>query len=338
MDCSNLGLLSSMSITNSQSPPKPMSIESVMPSNHLILCHPFLLRPSIPPSIRIFSSESALHIRWSNQVVNVELWLLLFAYFMKFEQHRYCLSYWFVKSILFKVPFSRSLCSSVSTFLSGITGNSSLYFILNFLPIALSPVISGPWTPLALHRHSKPFFIDIYVLFLWLIHADVCQTSTWYCKAIILQLKINKCKKKLFSKCVMVTSFPVTFILILYVWCCVFNWSVMSKSLWPHGLPPSRLLCPMRFSRQEHWSGLPFPSPGDLPDPGIEPMSSALQVYSSLAQPSGSPCVIWCNVVSSTHNPKGKKIHKPFSSPASQPKLSVLFLLYIQEESWKNKE
>ena len=53
----------SLSITNSQSPPKPMSIESVMPSNHLILCHPLLLLPSTFPSIRIFSNESALRIR-----------------------------------------------------------------------------------------------------------------------------------------------------------------------------------------------------------------------------------------------------------------------------------
>ena len=54
----------SLSITNSQSPPKPMSIELVMPSNHLILCHPLLLLPSISPSIRVFSNESALYIRW----------------------------------------------------------------------------------------------------------------------------------------------------------------------------------------------------------------------------------------------------------------------------------
>ena len=54
----------SLSIINSQSPPKPMSIESVMPSNHLILCHPLLLLPSIFPSIMVFSNESALHIRW----------------------------------------------------------------------------------------------------------------------------------------------------------------------------------------------------------------------------------------------------------------------------------
>ena len=48
----------SLSITNSQSPPKPMSIESVMSSNHLILCHPLLFLPSIFPRIRVFSNES----------------------------------------------------------------------------------------------------------------------------------------------------------------------------------------------------------------------------------------------------------------------------------------
>ena len=54
----------SLSITNSWSLLKLMFIESVMPSNHLILCHPLLLLPSIFPSIRVFSNESALLIRW----------------------------------------------------------------------------------------------------------------------------------------------------------------------------------------------------------------------------------------------------------------------------------
>ena len=53
-----------LSITNSQSLVKLMSIESVMPSNHLILCRPLLLPPSIFPSIRVFSNESVLHITW----------------------------------------------------------------------------------------------------------------------------------------------------------------------------------------------------------------------------------------------------------------------------------
>ena len=62
MNCSTPGLLVHHQL---RSPPKPMPIESVMPSNHLILCRPLLLLPSICPSIRVFSNESALRIRWS---------------------------------------------------------------------------------------------------------------------------------------------------------------------------------------------------------------------------------------------------------------------------------
>ena len=61
MDCFTQA---SLSIINSQSLLKLMSIESVMPSNHLIFCHPLLFLPSIFPNIRVFSNESALHIRW----------------------------------------------------------------------------------------------------------------------------------------------------------------------------------------------------------------------------------------------------------------------------------
>ena len=63
-DPMNRSTPSLLSITNSRSPPKPMSIESVMPSNHLILCLPLLLWPSIFPTIRVSSNESALSIRW----------------------------------------------------------------------------------------------------------------------------------------------------------------------------------------------------------------------------------------------------------------------------------
>ena len=54
----------SLSITNSRGSPKPMSIELMIPSNHLILCHLLLLLHSVFPSIRVFSNESALRIRW----------------------------------------------------------------------------------------------------------------------------------------------------------------------------------------------------------------------------------------------------------------------------------
>ena len=54
----------SLSITNSQSSLRLTSIKSVIPSRHLILCHPLFLLPTIPPNIRVFSNESALHMRW----------------------------------------------------------------------------------------------------------------------------------------------------------------------------------------------------------------------------------------------------------------------------------
>ena len=57
-------LQASLSITSSRSSPKPMSTESVMPSNHIMLCYPLLLLPPIFPSIRVFSNESALRIKW----------------------------------------------------------------------------------------------------------------------------------------------------------------------------------------------------------------------------------------------------------------------------------
>ena len=71
---------------------------------------------------------------------------------------------------------------------------------------------------------------------------------------------------------------------------CVFSRSVVSNSLWPHGLQPARLLCPWGFSRQEYWSGfLCHPPPEDLPNPGIEPRSPALQADSLQAELPGKP-------------------------------------------------
>ena len=63
-DPMNRSTQASLSITNSQSSLKLMSIKSVMPSSHLILCHPLFLLPPIPPSIRVFSNESTLLMRW----------------------------------------------------------------------------------------------------------------------------------------------------------------------------------------------------------------------------------------------------------------------------------
>ena len=66
---------------------------------------------------------------------------------------------------------------------------------------------------------------------------------------------------------------------------CVLSHSVVSDSLQPHLLQPTRFLCPWRFSRQEDWSELPFPSPRDLPNPGIKSRSPELQADSLSSEP-----------------------------------------------------
>ena len=71
--------------------------------------------------------------------------------------------------------------------------------------------------------------------------------------------------------------------------CTVLSCSVMSNSLQLHGLQPARLLCPWGFSRQEYWSGLPCPPPGNFPNPGIKPRSPAFQADSLLSEPPGKP-------------------------------------------------
>ena len=72
----------SLSITNFQSLPKPMSTESVIPSNHLILCHPLLLQPSIFPSTRVFSNELAVRIRCLTKIITTVINSYIFHWFI----------------------------------------------------------------------------------------------------------------------------------------------------------------------------------------------------------------------------------------------------------------
>jgi len=74
------------------------------------------------------------------------------------------------------------------------------------------------------------------------------------------------------------------------------------------------LLCPWGFSRQEYWSGLPRPPPGDLSDPGIEPRASTFQAYSLLFEPPGKP------LYTSGH-PKIKAAHKQYSRNYNEMKI-----------------
>ena len=101
------------------------------------------------------------------------------------------------------------------------------------------------------------------------------------------------------------------------VFVCVHDFcSVVSNSLRTHGLQPARLLCPWGFSRQEYWSGLPCPPPGDLPNPGIELKSPALQVDSLSAELPGKTLAF------SYLRPT--LLSRPSSSSTPSLKLSVL--------------
>ena len=93
--------------------------------------------------------------------------------------------------------------------------------------------------------------------------------------------------------------FKICIIPMLYicVCCAVLGCSVVSDSLQPHGLWPVRLLCPWGFSRQEYWSGLSCPTPGDLTNPGIEPRSPALQADSLPSEPPGKPIYMCVTVI-----------------------------------------
>ena len=102
---------------------------------------------------------------------------------------------------------------------------------------------------------------------------------------------------------------------------CVLGCSAVSNSLWFWGLEPTRLLCPsMAFPRQENWSGLPFPSPGDLPDPGIESTSPAPAGGLFTAEPWGrllQICTVGCIV-------RRRNWHLPPSDASSQRRYTWL--------------
>ena len=100
--------------------------------------------------------------------------------------------------------------------------------------------------------------------------------------------------------------------LIVQSYDCVLSHSLVSKTLQPHGLQPTRLLCPWGFSRQESWSGLPCPSPGYLPNSGIEPRSPTLQADSLPSEPLGKPYNYYHLIIRGVNN-----IHKLQSCHAS---------------------
>ena len=158
-------------ITNSQSPPKLMSIESVMPSNHLVLCCPLLLMPSIFPSIMVFSNELALRITWpeywsfsfsispSNEysgLISFRIdWFDLFAVQVTLKsllQHHNSKASVLRHSTFFMVQLSylymtigKAMALTIWTFVSKVTSllpNTLLTFVIAFLPRSRCLLIS----------------------------------------------------------------------------------------------------------------------------------------------------------------------------------------------------
>ena len=212
----------SLSITNSQSPPKPMSIESVMPSNHLILYHPLILLPSIFPSIRVFQM-SQLFVS-GGQSIGVSL------------QHQF-----------FQGIFRTSLL--------GLTG------LICLQSKGLWRVFSNTT---ALLFHSPYQLLTYYIVFVHLLKVLLPQIQ---CK--FHEIWIFSANVQFFIQCISpfwhtVKGKERKMKSLSHVQLFATPWTVAYQA------PPS-----MGFSRQEYWSGLPFPSP-DLPDPAIEPESLAL--------------------------------------------------------------
>ena len=236
----------SLSITNSRSLFKLMPIESVMPSNHLILCRSLLLLPSLFPSIRVFSSELVLHIRWP------KYWSFSFS-ISPSNEYSGLISFRMDWLALFQSKglsrvFSKTLCSSPWTLYSPWnspgqnTGVGSLSLLQGTFPT----------------QGSNPGLL--------------------YCRWILYQLSHKG------------RPYQIKYLFKTYATVKSGESESVSRSVVSDSVTPWTVACqaPLStgFYRQEHWSGLPFLSPGDLPNLGIEPRLFALQVDSL---PSESP-------------------------------------------------
>ena len=192
-----------------------MSIESVMPSNHLILCRPLLL-PSIFPSIRVFSNESALCIRWPK--------------------------HW---------SFSFSISSSNEY--SGLTSFRMDWLDLLAVQETLKSLLQPHSSKTSVLRRSAFFTVQLSHPYMTTGKSIALTRQTFVGKVISLLFNI-------LSR--LVITFLNHFSCVLLF---VTPWTVTCQA------PLS-----MEFSRQEYWSGLPCPPPGDLSDPGIKLRSPAL--------------------------------------------------------------
>ena len=135
----------SLSITHSRSLLKLMSIESVMPSSHLILCHPLLLLPPIPPSIRVSSNESTLHMRWP------KYWSLSFS-ISPSNEHR---------GLIFRTDWLDLLAvqGTLKSHLQHHSSKASIFRCSAFFAVQLS----HPYMTTGLPKIIAPLVYEIYI-------------------------------------------------------------------------------------------------------------------------------------------------------------------------------
>ena len=163
----------SLSITNSRSLLKLIPIESVMPSSHLILCCPLLLLPPTPPSIRVFSNESTLHMRWP------KYWSFSFS-ISSSNEHPGLISFRIDWLDLLAVP------GTLKSLLQHHSSKASIFWLSAFFTVQLSHpyMITGKtialtrWTFVGKVMSLLFIFIFIY-LFIFLICSEFCHTLKW---------------------------------------------------------------------------------------------------------------------------------------------------------------
>ena len=151
-----------------------MPIKSVMPSNHPILCHPFLLLPSIFPSIRFFSNESVLHIRWP------KYWSFSFSISPSNEYKRYFLSIPKFQYVMFTFPYISNYCL-ISLVIFSLTYCLFRNMLLNFRKFIGFWIFFCYWAPISFHHDQRIFFVLLQPFYIYwdMVYPGDCSMCTW---------------------------------------------------------------------------------------------------------------------------------------------------------------
>ena len=248
-----------------------MSIELVTPSGHLILCPPRLLLTPIPPSIRVFSNESTLRIRWPTY------WSFSFSISYS-KEHPGLISFRMDWLDLHAVQ------GTLKSLLQHHTSKASILQCSAFFTVQLSHPHMTTGKTIALTRWT--FVVKVISLLFNMLSTLVITFLTRSKRLLISWLQSPSAvilePQKIKSDTVSTVKVKVKSLSHVQLF-------VTPRTV-AYQAPPS-----MGFSRQEYWSGLPFSSPRDLPDPGIESGSPAFQADALTSEPPGKPLYIYTN-------------------------------------------